>query len=353
MSELWHKSRFWPVLSVVTGVSLVLIIWGEERSFWYLAQGALIILILSVTLAAWGWFRLEHKHLHLPAEAATYNRAIRRLLICISIGYSALIIAATRHERWANDTVAKALGYGTLIAGAAFMLGVLLGFLFGFPPSGASQKSVDPSSVKKGNATTNLEEVADWLTKLIIGASLVELGNLRKAIKSLADYVAGSSGSGGSVWEGRSEVALAVMMFFFAGGILYGYLWTRYEYALESEESASRALMEHALAIMGRNKEVGFADDDWSRALNLLTEAIEIRDSAGEQGRRDYELARAVCRIHLDSNFNSQQASDPSQKQAILADLDKGESVPRGTREIIDKDHVVGAWKQRNSLTKL
>jgi hypothetical protein len=110
----------------------------------------------------------------MPAQATAYIRAIHRVRSFLAIGYFALVVTAIRHDRWQCGIVARALGYGTLVAGvagASFISGVLLGLLFGFRPT--PQSSTDQSSKAVRHPYINLEEIADWLTKIILGAGLV------------------------------------------------------------------------------------------------------------------------------------------------------------------------------------
>jgi len=53
--------------------------------------------------------------------------------------------------------------------------------------------------------------------------------------------------------------------------------------------------------LMGRKKDAKNPDDDWRRALDLLNDAIRIRDQSGDQGWREYEEARAECERHGDA----------------------------------------------------
>ena len=39
-------------------------------------------------------------------------------------------------------------------------------------------------------------------------------------------------------YKGSPAIALAIMLFFSASGILYGYLWTRYELAVRESQDA-------------------------------------------------------------------------------------------------------------------
>jgi hypothetical protein len=100
-----------------------------------------------------------------------------------------------------------------------------------------------------------------------------------------------------------------------------------------------------ALALMGRTKDPKNPDDDWRGALDLLNDAIRIRDSSGEPGWYEYEFARVVCQITLDPNFKKEQPSDAQTIQSIEANLEKAKDVPDAIKNVIDKDQVVSKWE--------
>ncbi len=79
----------------------------------------------------------------------------------------------------------RAIGEGLLISGAFFTSGALLGFLFGIPhiENGNRPNNTAELVVKRNS---NLEQVSDWLTKLIVGGTLTELRNIPGQILKLA-----------------------------------------------------------------------------------------------------------------------------------------------------------------------
>jgi hypothetical protein len=132
---------------------------------------------------------------------------------------------------------------GLLTAVAAFAVGALLGFLFGIPRSVA--KRSDPADGQNGktgaaqNATadaavaasaaqrfapnTNLEEISDWLTKILVGVGLVQIHNVSGAIEDLADGLAPSLGGDSQGFA----VAVTLMVSFSITGFVSAYLYTR------------------------------------------------------------------------------------------------------------------------------
>jgi hypothetical protein len=103
-----------------------------------------------------------------------------------------------------------------LVAAAAFVAGGLLGFLFGIPRSVASEGATS-------QANTNLVEISDWLTKILVGLGLVELGNLVDQVGRLVDFLAPSLGDE----PGSESFTLAILILFNVTGFLVFYLATR------------------------------------------------------------------------------------------------------------------------------
>ena len=117
-----------------------------------------------------------------------------------------------------------------LLALAAAGGGGVLGFLFGVPRYRAHAK-IDGDYVPN----TNLEQVSDWLTKIIIGATLVELDELARGIGALSSTIGGEIGTPGS-----AVVAASILVFSFVGGFMWSYLWTSVRLMKELEKIRER-----------------------------------------------------------------------------------------------------------------
>jgi hypothetical protein len=125
---------------------------------------------------------------------------------------------------------------GMLTALAALLVGFFTGFLIGVPrvvSSGQarlSERSFSPS--------TNLAEISDWLTKLLLGAGLVSLSHLGGPIGRLIDDVAGGLHgvtSDPAILQAAKVTAGTIMFAFAILGLLVGYIVTStwYERRLE------------------------------------------------------------------------------------------------------------------------
>src|SRR5271166_6759052 len=233
------------LLLVVAGVLTIPLVWAEQSANWVVAQACLVAILAALSLADWLWWQNNRPTPALSVAATIYARALERLLTVVAAGLAALILNANRYQHWQDGLVARAIGFGMMIAGAAFMSGGLLGFLFGSRPH-------DPNSADK-NPQTNLEEIADWLTKIILGAGLVGLTNLPPLIGQFArymaealgefSYVASKSNPGQPDKLVNAPITLAVMAFFSTCGLLYGYLWTRYETTITSDPTTLACFM--------------------------------------------------------------------------------------------------------------
>lgn len=128
-------------------------------------------------------------------------------------------------------TTASAL----LWAGACSAIGWVLGFLFGIPRSLSSDTARTGVTDVQGSSTlqnaihggstavnTNLEQISDWLTKIIVGVTLVEIRPAIANLEQAAKVIAGALG-------GDTQVSLAysIMLYFSASGFLGSYLLTR------------------------------------------------------------------------------------------------------------------------------
>ena len=144
---------------------------------------------------------------------------------------------------------------GVLVGLAAFLVGCLVGFLFGIPrvvSDPSSQHPPPPSQSDPAAApmiptimetaryrpSTNLDEVSDWLTKLLLGAGLVQLGRLGRPTGHLLDTVAHGlqSPTASSQASGIAHVvAGALVLLYLVIGFLDGYVLTTLWYQRKLE----------------------------------------------------------------------------------------------------------------------
>lgn len=139
----------------------------------------------------------------------------------------ALGLAATLMVAWTQTERMHAVATALFVALASVACGALLGFLFGIPRAATGDNSGHAIRYEWQPTTytpnTNLEQISDWLTKIVVAIGLAQLAKIPDAYQSLAQYVASSFGSG-VLAPGLAALMLA---YFAILGFLITYLWTR------------------------------------------------------------------------------------------------------------------------------
>ena len=145
-------------------------------------------------------------------QLSGYNLALWRLVNMATIGCLLIVIYGLSFARTSGASFASSLSVGLMAAMAAMVSGGLLGFLFGVPHTregetgrsdkedrdGAKNQDVetglaDPSSNYRPN--TSLEQISDWLTKMLVGVGLIEIKVIPDKLKAIANYVAKGLGN--------------------------------------------------------------------------------------------------------------------------------------------------------------
>jgi hypothetical protein len=150
-------------------------------------------------------------------------------LIKIFLMLSVLIIIVFSFFSRKPGEAFNLIGLSLMVALAALLCGGLLGFLFGIPKSKASSQVADNNPnqpAAKFTDNTNLEDISDWLTKIIVGITLVELPQMEARFGTLCNRLKLAF----SAYLGSNfayTYASALVIFYFLCGFLAVYLWAR------------------------------------------------------------------------------------------------------------------------------
>jgi hypothetical protein len=114
------------------------------------------------------------------------------------------------------------------VALTALIIGGLLGLLFGLPRAHVRipDSPIDGSTTsnydhQRFTTNTNLEEVSDWLTKIIVGVGLIQFKDIITQIEQFVNFLGSSLG-------GNAEAfALVLILYFPSLGFVIGYIWSR------------------------------------------------------------------------------------------------------------------------------
>lgn len=148
-----------------------------------------------------------------------------------------------------------------LYMGAAAAIAMTFGLIFGVPRARAEYAA---GATERYSSNSNLEQISDWLTKLLVGAGLVQLSSFPAWAVRAGDYL----GAGMSVPNSGAYSVVAVL--YGSGvGFLTAYLWTRLRL---------RSLLEAGDSIAAQaSRQIDNVFEDLSRA-NLKSDQPEAED---------------------------------------------------------------------------
>lgn len=181
-----------------------------------------------------------------------------------------------------------------MLSGAAFLVGSLVGFLFGIPKSRTDgprhsddttnngdqrHKPADGTSRAKYWDNANLEEVSDWLTKIIVGLGLVQFGSISSYFHSIGATAQPSLKAEGAL------VLQGSLLYFLVLGFIVFYLWTRIVFY--------GILIDVNGALQIAKQELGKELDKFGAETLILSAAQAALAESGNQPQREF-MARQL-----------------------------------------------------------
>jgi hypothetical protein len=160
------------------------------------------------------------------------HNMLGRLQLAVFVGI--VIIALYSAQRG----FLRIFGVGILAAGGFLLVGFLLGFIFAIPRmasarsvAGASTASAEEGgsqALSEGDTSrttatatvetnSNLVEISDWLTKILVGVGLVELNKIPERLGELTSYLSNglrNCGDSYSCVQSSESFALGIVVFF-------------------------------------------------------------------------------------------------------------------------------------------
>ena len=209
-----------------------------DQQGWH-RSGLLISLQLHHTLpGAWGLPVSDETSVGggRPPDRGSFDR-LALTVVMGAVGVGLLVTIVFGPQTASVSTIASVAAFGVALAGASLLVGGLVGFLFGIPRR-LQQEHAEAAKAPAGNedeeekasrhyalygANTNLEQISDWLTKILVGVGLTQIGQIGTLLGSIGGFAA----------EAMPGVAAAKPFFiattvhFSVCGFLLGYLWTR------------------------------------------------------------------------------------------------------------------------------
>lgn len=214
-------------------------------------------------------------------------------------------------------------GVALAVAGAASISGALVGFVFGIPralqgtdggvavaaknESPGISATKDKSREQSYRANTSLEQISDWLTKILVGVGLTQLTQFPGAIERYSSYVGSAFGGipGAPVFIG------AASLYFVVCGFLLSYLWTRL--------TLSKAFSQ---ADVVTREELQEARDRNARALSLVEQQLQKGTAAPSEADLMHAVAEAddLYRSHIYERAKSVRSENRGGKDPELVE---------------------------------
>lgn len=195
-------------------------------------------------------------------------------LLAGTLGIVAIALYASGQEQ------ARVVGaVAALVAGGSVLVGTLLGVLFG---------GARPGRRPEGGVPTHFEQISDWLTKILVGLGLTQLGRLGDHLESLGTKLAPSLGGG----PAGEVVGGALALYFSLAGFLFAYLAAAHRRERDGVQPVLPAVVLASEAEAAADRSPGPAEPSGAALTERIatkTELIERMRAAGVEG---VELAR-------------------------------------------------------------
>jgi len=221
---------------------------------------------------------------------------------------------------------------------AAMALAGLLGLIFAVPR--ARTESVEQTT-ERYSANSNLEQISDWLTKILVGAGLVQLGALPSGLGSMGDFL------GEDLPIPNAEaVAVTIVLYGAGSGFLFVYLWVRLRLRVLLESSEKQAQEQSrqeevaaSLTVASAKSTAPESPTSISRAASEATAAVQRRPSADlrsilwvddvPQNNSEIVHALTTLGIPVESALSTEEALrlvDPRKHGLVITDLGRREN---------------------------
>lgn len=295
-----------------------------------------------------------------PTDASEYSRSVRKntmlgLGVVAGLGLVACVVYSAQLER---SLFASVLATSLIVACASAVAGAMLGFLFGIPrgaraesqatagsqPVPETRSGVDQPRTAVGvRSNTNLEDISDWLTKILVGVGLTQLPAIADAGRNLA--VALRQPLGGTDSSGAFGLGLAVT--FLATGFLIGYLWTRLTLpiAFQRAETEVEEELRRQLAMSKRSQQ---------RTAAAVLAAVDRPDVKADLLREVAQTVSATAATPV--SVSADRAEQVLRREAeeyerIRRDMQSGWDRTRELTRVIAKARTIGQQQKPSPET--
>ena len=130
-----------------------------------------------------------------PAVDLTEENALSTITLWTILGAIGGLTGIFLAPQFAASQRSRVIGLGLLLAGGSYISGLLIGLIFGVPKNftnkGASNAYLaaeDSRARQFYSVNTNLADISDWLTKIIVGVGLTQFKEIQHFLLQFIAY---------------------------------------------------------------------------------------------------------------------------------------------------------------------
>jgi hypothetical protein len=249
-----------------------------------------------------------------------------------TLGLGGLLLYALQ---FSAQEMVSVIATGVMVLSAGILVGGLLGFLFGIPRTlqgggpPADRGSVDATDSREPAylVNTNLEQISDWLTKILVGVGLIQLGKIGSGSGRLVDFLAGGLGG----LPSSRVLAASLVAYATVAGFLTGYLLTR----LYLTPAFKRADVEGLRSRVEKAEEV----------------SRQAQEAAEEADRKATSAVRDVLALGLvDRQLNPKQGDQPVSQEELSEALEAATPALRAQAYLRAQRQREASWRSDPSV---
>jgi hypothetical protein len=238
-----------------------------------------------------------------------YRSDAQKALFVLFAAMVFIIVLVAAYAAQINNGWAVFAG-GCLVAIGAFAIGALLGLLFGVPHAG------DPSATTKSTwaliPNTSLDQISDWLTKILVGVGLTQLLSIPSRLQELGGYLAPTLGGTAT----SAGFSVAVVLSSSVVGFMACFVWTK-------------------LVLSPDLAEAGKATDSQQISAAVTRVAHELNLPLDQQVKAAAKTAEFADQIRLgDPNHIAQAVGIPAYRIAAMLPVDWDQLVKKAVTEL-------------------
>jgi hypothetical protein len=269
----------------------------------------------------------------------TLGEILKKLSLFFVCGLLIIIVFSCQSSSWPQGI--SIVGVGFLIAGASLFSGMLIGFIFGIPRILSQESYSLESDNSEGNSegsgnkdklfqrelykeNSNLDQISDWLTKILVGVGLTQLIRVPAALQQYSVNIEPALGS----FSSSGTFGVAILIFSSVDGFLIGYLWTRRCAAVEFGKGRSELqdLMGKVKKIQIHLNEVDERTQNDSDAIKLVQRVLTpLPEEPGiNQEKLNEKIAKAsdstraqICYLAMNARKQNWKKDKPTMERTI------------------------------------